>query len=741
MLFESDPLIHCPVCGKPTAGLDKYCSRKCRHAATHHTARTRSRQAHDVEFIGVDGEGVNIIHPDGRKEHRYVMLSVGDETLWQNGELLDHDDIFQFLYDHFLQHPEAVYIGFFLGYDFTMWLKSLSYEAGYLLFHKDGKALRKKTAWSKKGNPVPKPVIVAGWEIDIIGMRRFKIRPHIPRKAKGKAAPWLFVCDTGQFWQTSFLTVINPDKWTNGDLPCSPEEYEIIKEGKQDRGIWVKPGDISYFADMVRYNKLENEILARVMSILNRGFVQEGIYLKRDQYYGPGQAAQKWLDTLFDNDHWLRRKNLMAIVPEWVIDAFRASYYGGWFEAFFYGHVPGTTYEYDVRSAYPDAMRYLPCLCNSDGWTSGTMPFEPPIDADITLLFGMFSNTEPNPIGPLPYRIGPGNGQGRVIRPVATRGWYLLSEVRAAQRAGLISFVNVERWISYKAKCGHAPPLAILSDMYEKRKAVGKNTPHGKALKLILNSIYGKFAQSIGEPKYGNPIYASMITAHCRTKMLDAIATHPRGVDDVVMIATDGIYFRTPHPILDKYSVTDTLGEWEVASKHNLTVMKPGVYWDDKARTSTEDAISIKSRGISAKALWKNLASLDAAFTAVQQTNLSAPLPSLDLVSAFAFISPTQAVTRNAWETAGEVVYEDDPRAKRTEKVAFMPKRREPYMDGPFIRTNRPKCIRTVDSEPYAKTFGYLREIEDRREDELITPTGNIVQDFSFALDLALSEA
>src|SRR5690606_895113 len=107
---------------------------------------------------------------------------------------------------------------------------------------------------------------------------------------------------------------------------------------------------------------------------------------------------------------------------------------------------------------------------------------------------------------------------------------------------------------------------------------VGKNSSHGKAYKLIYNSAYGKMAQSIGNPKYSNPIYASLITTGCRTMITHAIATHPKKTKDLLMVATDGVYFRSPHPSLEIDK--SRLGAWDESIKRNLTLFMPGIYWD-----------------------------------------------------------------------------------------------------------------------------------------------------------------
>jgi hypothetical protein len=379
-------------------------------------------------------------------------------------------------------------------------------------------------------------------------------------------------------------------------------------------------------------------------------------------------------------------------------------------------------------------MRNLPCLCDPNSWLQGDDIHGLPEDKlyDIVLMYGTFRGSDKN-CGGLPYRIGKGKGQGRSTHPYVTRGWYLWDEIAAAQDAGLITEMEAERWIVHTRTCEHSSPYAFLADMYERRKAVGKNTPHGRALKLALNSMYGKSAQSIGEPKYSNPIYASMITSACRTGMLYAIATHPHGTDDLVMVATDGIYFRSPHPILDDNSSDDVLGGWEAGIKENLTVMKPGVYWDDKARHAPLGVFTVKSRGISAKTLHENLDVLDEAFSEVYASGELNNLPKLEMSAPFGFISPAQALARGKWETCGEV----HRNVSRRDSANIWPKRHKPYIDGPYIRTECPPPLRKVDSEPYVKDFGFERALEESKDLDWITESGTLIETFNIALDVA----
>ncbi len=97
--------------------------------------------------------------------------------------------------------------------------------------------------------------------------------------------------------------------------------------------------------------------------------------------------------------------------------------------------------------------------------------------------------------------------------------------------------------------------------------------------------------------------------------ILDAIATHPDKAEAVAMIATDGIYFMSPHPGLDEH-LSDRLGDWSKAEKHDLCLFKPGVYWDDRSREliNAGKAPRFKARGINAADFAKSIATVDAMF-------------------------------------------------------------------------------------------------------------------------------
>jgi hypothetical protein len=269
---------------------------------------------------------------------------------------------------------------------------------------------------------------------------------------------------------------------------------------------------------------------------------------------------------------------------------------------------------------------------------------------------------------------------GSIIRPNITKGWYWAHELDAARDAGIVKSEEIHEWVEF-IPCNHASPFTAIADLYALRKSVDKASPLGIAIKLVINSIYGKFAQSVGGAPFNNWFYASYITSHCRTQILRAIATHPRKSDAVLMVATDGICFDTPHPSLPK-GKDKRLGEWEETSYEDLCLFKPGVYWDKKGK---ED-LKIKTRGISAVEFSKGIDQIEAMFREclrkkaipgsgwlhswvnwnlcdMEDDDKAAPeyflgpygWPQFIVTLPFHMVSCAQALQRNKWDTAGDM--------------------------------------------------------------------------------------
>jgi hypothetical protein len=694
-----------------------------------------------IEFVGVDGEGINVfvVNADGEcwKEHRYVLFGVGESQI-QDVTGLKWHQIFAHLYTQY--QPGVAYVGFFLGYDFTQTFKTLPEGRAAMLLTSEGRAKRKH----KIGGKHPHPVEYMGWQFDILGNKRLRIRPKdcscSVATCKCDHRPWMYVCDVGSFFQTSFLKVIDPKGWAEGTAVVTTEEYETIKAGKEARSTAVLDND------MRRYNRLENEVLARVMKMLDKGFHEIGVHLPPGKWFGPGQAAQTWLRNIGAPT----RDNIAISVPGWFFEAARMSYFGGWFEIMMHGFIPGESHEYDINSAYPGIIAKLPCLLHGTYSNGEGLPslLAAEREGDISLVYArVWSPSMPHGnskqyIGGMLHR----DSIGRILRPKATQGWYWWHEVKAAQRAGLVKRFNsrgkqqIIKWVKY-SPCDCPPPMRSIANLYLKRLEVGKTSPLGKGCKLVYNSAYGKFAQSVGEPMFANPIYASLITAGCRTMILDAIATHPKGRKDVGMVATDAVYFLTPHPGLP---ISEKLGDWDYTSRLNLTLFKPGVYWDDSTRDRIRagSAASFKARGINAADFGRQLRRIDDEYR-LWNASTNCRFPMVQFPTAFSMVTALQALRRNKWELAGTVTegvivtQDSNPSDKRTEVYRDIYDGRTVYRSEPHFGMEQDENLemKWIPSHPYTKRFGMDDPWSQESQEQFgVTPDGSVVDMMTWVL-------
>lgn len=660
---------HCQREFVPVRKTQHHCSPACRAARKRphaHDIRTAERAAASVaptNFIGVDGEGITgpceccscpkfagkvrcqtCKHHRDDHRHVYVLLGCGQEQI-EDQAGLGWETIFEFLYAQSERHPRSAFVGFFLPYDFSQWLKTADPQKVWKLTTKRGQRTR---SFVHNGRLRYRSVDFVGergmWEVDVQGDQVLKFRPmacdcrfQAGVTCNHPKPPYMAVCDAGSFFQSTFLSVIDPENYPAGEAPCSAEEFELVKRGKDTRA------DADLDDDMRRYNRLENELLARVMSTLDAGFRSHDIKLRKTEWFGPGAASSQWLSQrMLPQD---ARPLTGNTAKAW--DAARESYFGGWFEIFAHGTVPGVSYEYDISSAYPHAIRSLPCF-DHGRWTAikrgallGALP-------DYALIYAQVRGLDPY-MGAMLHR----DKHHRINRPHATAGWFWSFEVEAAVRAGVVDEVKIEKGWAYEP-CDCAPPLRAIEALYTDRLQVGKKTPRGKAAKLLMNSAYGKLAQSIGGHPWQHFPWASLITARTRTMILDAVASHPQGTRALLMVATDACYFASPHPGLP---LSESLGDWEEKDKPDLTVFKPGVYWDADAKDD------FKARGVSAKDLAPHKATIEVQFAELTwdiicrgpQTVRKDEWPTVSFPITFSMVSAKTAAVRGKPETAGKV--------------------------------------------------------------------------------------
>jgi len=690
-------------------------------------------EAGDLETEYVEDEETGAMIPgvyDSVSYHAYELFGIGDQWIGKAGTELTQHEIFEFLYSHFesSDDPKRAYVGFFLGYDFIMWIRHLYEMTAWKLVTPAGKESRTRRTYNDDGtvkSQVTFPVTAwdydfgnQDWDIEMLGSKRFSLRRHIPfeerivkreyideegnerKEYEPHPHKWMHICDSGSFFQTSLLNAIDPSKAVEPIVTA--DEFAILKRGKDRRS------DAEFDDETVKYNMLENEVLSRLMKQLAGSFADIGIQLRTNQWYGPGAAAQATLNM------WQvpEGKEIREHLSKEFDTVARYSYYGGWFETMIIGPYPDKVYEYDINSAYPAIIQSLPCLIHAREDHGRGDPPNYEKDSDI-IFVDVETKTFPLGIGYLPAFGGLSHRilDGSISRPLETRGWHSLKEVQAAGRAYCHDDVIFHAWRRVRVGCDCSSPFAKIKEMYQERLTVGKNTPRGIAMKLVYNSIYGKLAQSIGVPKYAMSVYATLITSGCRIMILDAVSKLPRKSHDVLMIATDGLYTTAPAEGLEVDG--ETLGAWEAKELNGFTVVMPGVHWTDKTREDVLKAraeagqgkpdfssIKLKSRGVSARDIGGALFEFERQFDIMIDNPAGFTIeefPEVTVDIEFSIVSAKLALARNKWETCGKV--------EPTQRV---------ISTKPFSKRTAAKIMLTSSGKPYVQTFPYYQSLQLR---------------------------
>ena len=718
----------CATCGKaftPRRVDQRYCSKACNRGGK------SASYAGPTEFVGVDGESIvgychecqcarfnssglkcRCGHHKDDHEPLYVLLACGADQL-ENPAGLGWEEMFEFLYSHVDPNRRRAFVGYYLGFDYTYLTRGFPEKKGWSLWSEKGRARRRYVC--KEGFTLFHPVDVKGdrgwWEVEVLGQKRLSIRPacgcrdaistwgknvedwavangatldkkgrvRFPAKhpfgpkpeCSHQPRPWMHICDTGPLFQQSFLKTIDPANWPAGKAPCTDAEFAKVSAGKNRRGVAVLD------QDMRDYTALEVDILARVMSMYEGALAQLGIRLQTDDWYGPGAVAARWVSNRrarrdkktgkWGGGHVYPNSAIQERVHEdndfnEVYNAAYGSYFGGWFEVFLHGKIGVPVYEYDLASAYPHQIAQLPCPVHAKWEPCTTWD---PKDKSLRLVYARLSGSDPY-IGVHLHR----HDGSKICRPHETEGWIWSHELAAIERAGLVDKIVIEDGWRMSRKCPKGCPLAEIATLYQQRLDAGKKTPLGRAIKLLMNSLYGKFAQAVGAHPWQNMIWASLITAGTRAMILDAIATHPEGAKAVAMVATDAVYFTSPHPGL---TISDykgrregdpayepgkpALGSWEPKVYNGLVIFKPGVYWADGIPDE-----AIKSRGIRSIDLAPHKAKVEQGFdrlvAKVQRAGGSlrtreSDWPQITFPVEFAVVSARLAAARGKWSTAG----------------------------------------------------------------------------------------
>lgn len=520
-------------------------------------------------WIGIDGEGL------GRQPHRYVLLcasdSAGHSVVLEDVRGIPTEQGLGWLLDCFgRKGPERHLAGYYLSYDWTMLLRDLPHRTIYRL-------LRPELRSRPRGEGGFSPVRWRGYSLHYLsGMMRI---------AKGERS--VTIWDVGKYYQQRFVGALE----TAGIAPPA-----VIERMKAERGTW---GD-SDLDRMRDYCLEECRLLARLCEQLHEQ--HEAIGLRPRSWHGPGSTAST---VLRQKD--VARYHAQPAQPA-VNAAAACAYFGGRFEHSLMGSRPEVR-SYDIRSAYPHAASTLPCLVHGK-WVHRKRAPKPDAVALVRYRVGSIGDA---PWGPLPCRLI----DGSIVWPRGgSKGWVWNVEFQAALSWRGVDYGG-EHWELVK-RCDCAP-FAFIDSLYAARLARPENK---QVLKLAMNSVYGKLAQSTGGgSKWSSRVWAGLITATTRARLLELIAMHSDPTR-LCALATDGAYSSEALDLLPGAA----LGDWELGEPKFMTFVRPGIYWshadilswygkpDDK--TVTEAARkAVRSRGISRAHLLTQVARAEAAIS------------------------------------------------------------------------------------------------------------------------------
>lgn len=529
-------------------------------------------------FVGLDGEGVG---------NRYVLLQDSRGGLAWNRRGLSTAECFSWLVarwkDARSEHPNPVFAVYGARYDFDHWLRDLPDEEHAALNSKE-----KEPVWLQGD--------FRGWRV-----------LYIPRKLLRLWSPGgsqVTVFDVVSYFQASFVEACKAMR-----IPVP----RVITEGKRRRVAF----SLRDRAFMERYNAAEVEVLAEMMTRLYQRITRAGIEPRA--WHGPGALASAVL-----NREKVKRQLYPYVeerTPRELWSAWDCGYFGGRIESTVVGTV-GPVFAYDIASAYPHAIAQLPrlrggCeLCASGDplseeahecigapyvaeWDrldarnarrSLSLQLDVPAwskrDRRLGVYLVEWHLPEGAPLGPFPWRE---RSTGAVSFPLNGRGWYWMPEVRAALNRWGPKRITIERaWL-----CDAHEPTTLACEiprLYEERRRMKARGDDAElALKLAINSCYGKLAQREGRAPFRCLPWAGWITSTTRARIMEAISGRE---SDVLSIATDGILSRRR---LDLAPLGKNLGDWGEETYDSATLLMSGLYLLHKGGAIEKRA----SRGVS----------------------------------------------------------------------------------------------------------------------------------------------
>lgn len=518
--------------------------------------RSKNRNLRDERrpFIAWDGEGIN----DDDGQHHYILFGNSRGDYIQDSRL-STIDIFALLKQARYDHASAIHISYAFDYDVNMIISDLPWRQLYRL---------KETG----------DAFYYGYRIEWKPNKFFQLSWRENPDDKERKA--ILVWDIFSFFGGSFVSALTDYL---GDIPALSK----ITEGKQARGDFHYSQVDSYIKP---YWQAELDAMVQLANKLRDNLLEAGYPITK--WHGPGAVA-----SLMFNQH--ETDSVRADAPDDIGHAIRCAYAGGRFELHAVGHTEQPVYEYDIRSAYPYAISMLPNLAAGQ-WEY----ISNPTDAEIrTFRFAIYHVVYYARTPFAPGHLFRRNDKGKITYPHYVEGWYHAPEV-----ASMLSHPEITVDGAWVLHVDDSYPFQWVRELYETRqqwKREGRPAQH--AIKLGLNSMYGKMAQQKGweetfrqhgrPPRWHQLDYAGFVTAYCRmmVRYLALIAYNRNGL---VSIETDAVFSTVE--LDDFVTLSQELGQWEKITHYGMTTIQSGLYyvrdengeWHSKIRGLDSNSLS-----------------------------------------------------------------------------------------------------------------------------------------------------
>jgi hypothetical protein len=425
------------------------------------------------------------------------------------------------------------------------------------------------------------------------------------------------IFDVIGFFQSSLLKAIETFPGV-----VTPDELEILKRGKADRGHVTRENVRDKMPGLKLYTANELKATARMMELVRITLETAipGRAIKLKKWWGAGAIAQALLKDYLGKDARAKLGDIKTPLDSHEIEVRRPlewglrAYFGGRGELLMQGLTWAILHLYDIASAYPAQIAQLPSM-EGGKWVYRKNPSREEIEQSnmlSTFRVETYNFRYDLPFYPFPMR----TRNGAIMFPANVKGVFMQDEVIGGfkwfdefDRQGrlcdrLIHPEGPEIRVTeamFFVPASDEKPFAFVQELFDLRVSIiAKNKDDARAviLKLAINSIYGKLAQSVGRrgdpPAFASPWMAAAITAGTRRKLIEAALTAP---DSVICFNVDGL---ATTKRLDVFvPPSKTLGHWEHEQAIGGVFIQSGVYAVIIDRAKGDKGVKIASRGFS----------------------------------------------------------------------------------------------------------------------------------------------